>query len=63
LNRHAGCPYIGRVEMEMGGRMMGPKFVFMALTIAFGVAVLFATATTIRQVHTATSIVHPIART
>jgi hypothetical protein len=51
------------VEIEMGGRMMGPKFVFMTLTIAFGVAVVFATATTIRQVHTATSIVHPITRT
>jgi hypothetical protein len=50
--------------MEMGGRMMGPKFVFVALTIAFGVAVAFATATTIRQVHTATSsIAHPVART
>jgi len=42
---------------------MGPKFVFMALTIAFGVAVAFATATTIRQVHTAASIVHPFTRT
>jgi hypothetical protein len=43
---------------------MGPKFVFMALTIAFGVAVVFAAATTIRQVQTATSsIAHPIART
>ena len=43
---------------------MGPKFVFMALSIAFGVAVALATATTIRQVHTATSsIAHPIART
>jgi hypothetical protein len=47
---------------------MGPRFVFIALTIAFGVAVVFATATTIRQVHTATSstvhpIAHPIART
>jgi hypothetical protein len=43
---------------------MGPKFVFTALTIAFCVAVAFATATTIRQVHTATSsITHPISRT
>ena len=47
---------------------MGPRFVFIALTIAFGVAVVFATATTIRQVHTATSsvahpVAHPIART
>jgi hypothetical protein len=47
---------------------MGPKFVFMALTIAFSVAVVFATATTIRQVHTATSsirqpVAHPIVRT
>ena len=43
---------------------MGPKFVFMALTIAFGVAVAFATAATIKQVHTATSsVAHPIART
>jgi hypothetical protein len=64
LNRRAGCPYVSRVEMEMGGRVMGPKFVFMALTIAFGLAVALATATTIRQVHTATSsVAHPIART
>ena len=43
---------------------MGPKFVFVALIVAFGVAVAFATATTIRQVHTANrSIVHPITRT
>jgi hypothetical protein len=64
LNRRAGCPYAGRVEMEMGGHTMGPKFVFMALSIAFGVAVALATATTIRQVHLATSsIAHPVART
>jgi hypothetical protein len=59
---------VGRAKMEMGGRRMGPRFVFIALTIAFGVAVVFATATTIRQVHTATSsivhpVAHPIART
>jgi hypothetical protein len=43
---------------------MGPKFVFIALTVAFSVAVVFATATTIRQVHMATSsIAHPTART
>ena len=43
---------------------MGPKFALMALIVAFGVAVAFATATTIRQVHTATtSVSHPTART
>jgi hypothetical protein len=64
LNRRYPPLYVGWVKMEMGGRMMGPKFVFVALTIAFGVAVAFATATTIRQVHTATSsIAHPVART
>jgi hypothetical protein len=64
LNRRTGYPYAGRVEMEMGGHTMGPKFVFMALSIAFGVAVALATATTIRQVHLATSsITHPVART
>jgi hypothetical protein len=64
LNRRTGCPHAGRVEMEMGGHTMGTKFVFMALSIAFGVAVALATATTIRQVHTATSsIAHPVART
>jgi hypothetical protein len=52
------------VEIEMGGHTMGPKLVFMALSIAFGVTVALATATTIRQVHTATSsIAHPVART
>jgi hypothetical protein len=64
LTSRSGCPYVARVEMQMGGRGMGPKFVFIALTIAFGFAVAFATATTIRQVHTATSsIAHPTART
>jgi hypothetical protein len=64
LNRRTGCQYPGRVEMEMGGHIMGPKFVFMTLTIAFGVAVALATATTIRQVHMATSsITHPVAHT
>jgi hypothetical protein len=50
--------------MEMGGHTMGPKFIFMALSIAFGVAVALATATTIRQVHMATSsIAHSTTRT
>jgi hypothetical protein len=43
---------------------MGPKIVLTALIIAFGVAVAFATATTIRQVHTANgSITHSTTRT
>jgi len=50
--------------MEMGGHTMGPKFIFMALSIAFGIAVALATATTIRQVHLAnSSITHPAAHT
>ena len=39
---------------------MSPKFVFIVLIVAFGVAVALATATTIRQVDTAaSSISHP----
>ncbi|WJR80466.1 hypothetical protein [Bradyrhizobium sp. NP1] len=43
---------------------MRPKSVLIALIVAFGIAVAFATATTIRQVHTANSLTtHQTTRT
>jgi hypothetical protein len=41
---------------------MGPRFVFTAFIVALGIAVIFATVTTIRQVQMHTSsVVQPIA--
>jgi hypothetical protein len=42
---------------------MGPRFVFTALIVAFGIALVFATFTTVRHVSTySSSLVHQTAR-
>jgi hypothetical protein len=42
----------GDLKME---RSMSPRFLLLTLLAAFGIAVLFATLTTVRQLHTQTS--------
>ena len=42
---------------------MSPRFLLLTLLAAFGIAVLFATVTTVRQLHIQTSaITHPLQR-
>jgi hypothetical protein len=44
-------------------RSMSPRFLLLTLLAAFGIAVLFATVTTVRQLHIQTSaIAHPLQR-
>jgi hypothetical protein len=44
-----------RVEISTGSPAMGPRFIFAVLLLAFGLAIVFATLTTMRQVNVHTS--------
>lgn len=55
VESHGGTPISGMggdLKME---RRMSPRFLLLTLSAAFGIAVLFATLTTVRQLHIQTS--------